>query len=1083
MRVIDRIELQAMSFQGRLKNPVLSAAAFGAVLLGSALAPLAGSSAAVPKPLPVPAKIDFDRDVRPILSENCFKCHGFDEKARQAGLRLDLAEGVLKAAQSGEHPIVPGNPGKSEVIRRVTATNALRMPPASTGKTLTPTQVETLRRWVAQGGKYSAHWAFVAPKRPELPTVKNTKWPLNPIDRFVLARLESEGLRPSPVADRYTLIRRLTLDLTGLPPTPAEASAFLADTAPGAYERVVDRLLASPHYGERMALKWLDLARYADTHGFHIDSQRDMWPWRDWVIRAYNKNMPFDQFTVEQLAGDLLPNATLDQRIATGFNRNHPINFEGGAIPEEYHAAYIADRINTTATTWMGLTMRCSQCHDHKYDPLTQKEYYQFYAFFNSVPENGLDGQSGNAVPFLKAPTSEQQAELASYDKRLAELNDAVKARAAAAASDMASWERSAAATMNGLPAVNTGLLAHYGLDEMQGAEARDTAGNQAPAKLGGNTAWAPGQFGGALKLDGSTFGELGSGLDFDYTDKFSYGAWVYPTSNEAMTVISRMDDTSKVRGWDLYLGDRRPFVHLISEWDSNAIRVNAKSQIELNKWTHLFVTYDGSGKAKGLKLYVNGKLAPVDVTHDKLSGTIRVPSPAYIGRRNPAAPFKGMIDEVRVYGRELAADEVDLLARIDAVRQIVATAPEKRTDDQKNALRKFYLENYDAPYRQLSADMATVTAKRTDLDKAIPTTMVMQEMEKPRDTFLLIRGQYNQKGEKVTPGTPAVLPALPNMTANRLALAKWLVDPAHPLTARVTVNRFWEMHFGQGLVRTPDNFGTQGERPTHPELLDWLATEFIRSGWDVKAMQRLIVTSATYRQSSKASPALLERDPENRLLARAPRLRLQAEFIRDQALAVSGLLVPKIGGASVKPYQPPRLWEELAFGGGFSAQTYEQDHGDKLYRRSMYTFWKRTSPPPSLQAFDAPEREFCMVSRSNSNTPLQALVLMNDPTYVEASRKFAERLLTQTSATPKDRVMIAFRMALVRPPKSAEVQALVDLYQGQLERYQKDRGAAEKLLGVGESPRDPKLDVAELAAWTGVCNVLLTLDEAITRN
>lgn len=1072
-----------MLFQGRQKKSILSAAAFGSLLVGCVIAPLAGASAPAPKSIPTPAKVDFDRDVRPILSENCFACHGFDEKSRQAGLRLDLQDGALAETPSGNHAVVPGNPGKSELIRRIQATNALQMPPASTGKTLTTAQVETLRRWVAQGGKYSAHWAFVAPKRPEVPAVKNKQWPINPIDRFVLARLESEGLRPSPVADRYTLIRRLTLDLTGLPPTPVEVNAFVADKAPGAYERVVDRLLASPHYGEQMALKWLDLARYADTHGFHIDSHRDMWPWRDWVIRAYNRNMPFDQFTIEQLAGDLLPNATLDQKIATGFNRNHPINFEGGAIPEEYHTAYIADRINTTATTWMALTMRCSQCHDHKYDPLTQKEYYEFYAFFNSVPEQGLDGMRGNAVPYLKAPSAQQQTELAGFDKRIGELDQALKARTAAVAGEMASWERTAASNMEQMPAVNGALLAHYGLDEMQGNQAKDAGGTQPAAKLAGNTAWAAGQFGGALKLDGSTYGELGSGLDFEYTDKFSYGAWVYPTGNEAMTVISRMDDTAKVRGWDLFLGDRRPFVHLISEWEQNAIRVNAKSQIELNKWTHLFVTYDGSGKAKGVKLYINGKPAELDITHDKLTGTIRVPTPAYIGRRNPAAPFKGMIDEVRVYGRELAPEEVNLLARIDAVRQVIATPAEKRTDDQRNVLRKFYLENFDQPYKQLSSEMATVTAKRTELDNAIPTTMVMQEMEKPRDTFLLIRGQYNQKGEKVTPGTPAVLPALPSMTPNRLALAKWLVDPSHPLTARVAVNRFWENHFGAGLVRTPDNFGLQGERPTHPELLDWLATEFIRTGWDVKALQRLIVTSATYRQSSKATPALLEKDPENRLLARAPRVRLQAEFIRDQALAVSGLLVPKIGGASVKPYQPPRLWEELAFGGGFTAQTYEQDHGEKLYRRSMYTFWKRTSPPPSLQAFDAPEREFCVVSRSNSNTPLQALVLMNDPTYVEASRKFAERLLTQTTATPKDRAMIAFRMALVRPPKSAELEALLALYQGQLERFQKDRGAAEKLLSVGESPRNEKLDVAELAAWTGVCNALLTLDEAITRN
>lgn len=1063
------------------KPITLGLTVLGTLLLGCVSVSLVGAATPAPKGAGDRSEVDFDRDVRPILSENCFACHGPDEKTRKAGLRLDVAAGALQALESGLHAVVAGNPAKSELMKRVLATNALKMPPDAFGKTLKPAQIDTLRRWIAQGGKYTAHWAFVTPKRPPVPAVKDGKWPLNPIDRFVLARLEKEGLRPSPSADRYTLIRRVTLDLTGLPPTPAEVNAFLADKAPGAYERVVDRLLASPHYGEKMALKWLDLARYADTHGYHIDSHRDMWPWRDWVIDAYNRNMPFDQFTVEQLAGDLLPNPTLSQRIATGFNRNHPINFEGGAIPEEYQAAYIADRIDTTSTTWMGLTLRCSQCHDHKYDPLSQKDYYQFYAFFNSVPENGLDGQRGNAVPFLKAPKPEQTAQLAAYDKKLAELDQSLKARATAAAPVMSNWERNGG--MQTLPAVSSGLVAHYGLDEMQGATLKDAAGQQAPGGVHGTAAWAPGQFGGALRLDGATYGDLGSGIDFDKGDRFSYGAWVYPTSNESMTVLSRMDDSAKFRGWDLYLGDRRAFVHLVNEWETNAIRVNTRTQIELNKWTHLFVTYDGSSKAGGLKIFINGKPADLDVTHDKLTGTIKTTGPAHVGRRNPGALFRGMIDEVRIYDRQLSPDEVAMVARIDAVRAIAAVPAEKRTPEQQASLAKFYLENFDQTYRQLSSEMATTGAQRAELDNAIPTTMVMQELDKPRDSFILIRGQYNQKGEKVTPGVPAALSSLPaGSTPNRLALAKWLVDPSHPLTSRVTVNRFWEQHFGAGLVRTPENFGTQGERPTHPELLDWLATEFIRIGWDVKAIQRLMVTSATYRQSSRTPRALLERDPENRLLARASRQRLPAELIRDQALAVGGLLVPTLGGASVKPYQPPRLWEELAFGGNFSAQTYEQDHGDKLYRRSMYTFWKRTSPPPSLQAFDAPEREFCIVSRSVSNTPLQALVLMNDPTYVEASRKFAERLLTGTNATARDRVIIAFRMALARPPKPAEVQALLDLYNEQKARYVKDRASAEKLLTVGESPRNEKLDVSELAAWTGVCSVLLTLDETITR-
>jgi len=1042
--------------------------------------------------------VDFDRDVRPILADNCFACHGPDEKARQANLRLDVREGALGKALSGRPAIVPGKPAASGLIERITTKVApLRMPPASTGKRLTPAQIQILQQWIRQGAQYAPHWAFVPPRRPPLPALKiqNPKSKIqNPIDVFILARLQKAGLTLSPPADRYTLIRRLSFDLIGLPPTPQEVEAFVKDRSPDAYEKVVDRLLASPHFGERMALKWLDLARYADTHGYHIDSHRDMWPWRDWVINAFNRNMPFDQFVVEQLAGDLLPNATREQKIATGFNRNHPINFEGGAIPEEYHAAYIFDRIDTTATVFMALTMRCGQCHDHKYDPLTQKEYYRLYAFFHNVPEQGLDGQRGNAAPFIKVPTPEQEQKLAEYDRKIAGLESALKTRAAEAAPAQAEWEKTALAALEKL-SVSVGLLAHYGLDEMSGEQARDALGQQPVGAIRGKPDWTQGRVGGALRFNGETHVEIDGAAGFERTDSFSYGAWIHPTSGEALTVLSRMDDANGVRGWDLFLVDGRVYVHLIHNWEQNALRVNTKSPVPQNQWTHVFVTYDGSSKAKGVKVYLNGKPAELDVTHDTLTDTIRTEKPLVIGRRNPGAPFKGLIDEVRIYNRKLTATEVAQLAGHESIRSLLTLAADQRTKEQQEMLAQFYLENHDEPYRRLSAELADWRKKRADLDKAIPTTMVMEEMEKPRDTFILIRGEYDKKGEKVAPGVPAVLPPLPKgMPANRLALAKWLVDPSHPLTARVAVNRFWQMLFGTGIVKTAEDFGTQGERPSHPELLDWLAVAFMTGEygskeyptpsrpWDVKALLKMIVMSATYRQSSRVTPELLQKDPENRLLARGPRFRLPAEFVRDQALAASGLLVPRIGGPSVRPYQPPGLWEEISFKGEFTAQVYEQDHGEALYRRSMYTFWKRTCPPPSLQTFDAPEREFCLVRRPVTNTPLQALVLMNDPTFVEASRKFAERILTEAPVSPHARLKFAFRTLLARPPTEKELRVLMGVYNTQIVRFRKDGDAALKLLSVGESLRNENLDVAELAAWTAVANVLFNLDEAITK-
>jgi len=1027
--------------------------------------------------------VDYNRDVRPILSNYCYPCHGPDEQQRKAGLRFDVKENAFAELESGDVAIVPGQPGESSIVERLESTDAdVVMPPPASGKKLSPDQVAILKRWVAEGAAWKSHWSFMPPARSAVPEVAHSSWPRNTIDRFALSKLEAEGLRPSAEADRATLARRVTLDLTGLPPTTAEIDAFLLDNRSDAYERLVDRLLASPHYGERMALEWLDASRYADTHGYHIDSHRDMFRWRDWVIDAFNRNMSFDRFTVEQLAGDLLPGATDQQKLATGFNRNHMINFEGGAIPEEYHAAYIVDRVNTTATVWLGLTVGCAQCHDHKYDAITQKDYYRFFAFFNNVPEQGLDGRTGNAEPFIKAPTQDQAARLAPLRSEVAQLSAQIEGRVQTAQTDFLQWAAEASSKVPAAPAPPAGLVAHFSLDETEGNQAEDFTGQQPAGTIQEATARVEGKVGGAFKFDGTGFVDLGTSLRFERNQAFSYGAWVRPASEGTGAVIANTDDESTFRGWDLLLIDGKAYAHVVSQWPTDALRIVSKSKLELDKWTHLLVTYDGSSKAAGLKLYINGVLAEVETTHDHLTETIINTKTLRIGSRRYGSTFKGSVDEARIYNRELTAADALPLTRYEPIEEFLRTPADKRSAKQVAILRKHYLDQHDAVYRDLVAKLTAVRKRANELDATIPTTMVMQEMGSPRPTRLMMRGQYDKLGEQVEAGVPQSLPSLPaDAPRNRLGLARWLVDPAHPLTSRVIVNRFWQMYFGTGIVKTAEDFGSQGEWPTHAELLDYLASELISSGWDVKAMQRLIVTSATYRQSSIVTPALAKRDPENRLLARGPRMRLQAEFIRDQALAVSGLLNMEIGGPSVYPYQPAGLWEEMSYGEEYTAQKYGKSSGKDLYRRSMYTFWKRTVPPAQLSTFDAPDRETCAVRRSRTNTPLQALVLMNDPTYVEASRKLGEQVMSEPAAVDQ-RVASVFRMATGRRPSASESAVLVKLLVEQLAVYRQQPEAARKLVAIGESKRDEKLDACELAAWTMVISTIFNLDETITK-
>ncbi len=1053
---------------------------------------------------PRTVSIDFDREVRPILSDNCFACHGPDENQRKAKLRFDTKEGAF--AKPGV--ITPGDASKSKLYQRVSSKDQdMVMPPPSSEHKLTEKQIETIRRWIDEGAQWGEHWAFIPPKRPEIPKVANAAWVRNPIDSFILARLEKEGLKPQPEADKTTLLRRVYLDLTGLPPTPADVDAFLGDKSAGAYEKVVDKLLASPRYGERMAMVWLDLARYADTHGYHIDSHRDMWVWRDWLIRAFNENKRFDQFTIEQLAGDLLPDASQDQKIATGFNRNHMINFEGGAIPEEYLNEYVIDRVETTATTWLGLTMGCARCHTHKYDPISQKEFYQFYAFFNSVSEVGLDGRTGNAAPMLSLPTEEQKADQQRLTGGIQDLTDALSDKNVAPLKQ--EWEKALSGRAAVAPVEK--MMAHYELD----GSLSDSSGHYRQGRtLNGDPTFGGGMVSRAVSLDGQTtlsFGEAGA---FGAGDQFTFTLWMRPGLGKIGNfAFQKIEDEKTRRGYELifektHLIDIQRWaapltVRLISNWPDGAIVVRTKESFNNNEWKHLAFTYDGSGRAAGLKVFLNGKFAEVEVVKDALNGPIKTGAELIIGGKQTGRAYNGGLDDMRLYSRVLGEREIEDLAVHYPARAILSGVGGKRTKEEEDRLREYFLtEIAPEEMRRKYVELKEVRKRKQALDKAINNTMVMMERSLPRDTFILARGDYRNKTEKVAPGVPAVLPPLPkDEKVNRLTLAKWLVDPNHPLTSRVAVNRFWQMYFGHGIVKTVEDFGVQGEPPVHPELLDWLATEFMNptwrqgdvgagrengdpqsKGWDVKAMQRLIVTSATYRQSSRVTPELREKDPENHLMARGPRFRLPAEIIRDNALAVGGLLNDEIGGRSVLPYQPPGLWEEMAFGDGFSMQEYVQSHGKDLYRRSMYTFWKRTVPPAAMATFDAPDREKCVARRAVTNTPLQALITLNDPTYVEAARAMAQRTLREGGKNVSGRIVYIFRLALARNPSGREAKVLRDLVSQQLTNYRNDRKAAGELLRVGESKADEKIDQAELAAWTMLASAILNLDEIVTK-
>ncbi len=1019
--------------------------------------------------------LSFNRDIRPILSANCYQCHGPDKKHRKADLRLDVEDGVTGAF--GEPEL-----GDNEAWQRLISTDPKhRMPPPEADITLKPEELETLKTWIVQGSKFEGHWAFITPTKPAVPKVKNQAWVKNSIDAFVLAQLEAKGLTPNDEAARERLLRRVALDLTGLPPTLEELDAFLADKSPQAYETVVDRLLTSEHFGERMALAWLDAARYGDTSVFHGDGPRDMWGWRDWVIDAYNDNKPFDRFTREQLAGDLMPNATVMQQVATAFNRNNATTDEGGAIAEEFRVEYAVDRVKTTSMVWLGLTMECAQCHSHKFDPISQKEYYQFYAYFNQASDPGMQTRKGNQAPVVGAPDIKLLAKKDAIRQQLAKGEQQLIAHKQKADAEYKAWLAKARAQTTDEPTLPGDMTAHFTLDEGQGDAVTCSVDKKRKGKVHGKSTWADGKSSQAFVMDRTNFIDLGNVGDFDSADAFSYGAWIKPDASLTGVPIGRMDVKGVFRGYDLFVNKGVVAVHLIDRWPTNAVKVNTKARLKPNVWQHVFVTYDGSRKAAGIKIYFDGKSQPWTIEQDRLSGSIRTRTPLYIGRRSTASPFGGAVDDVRIYPRTLTPAEVAALAGTNPLGGLIAAAD--TGDAQKvAALKEHYFANFDKPYQDFAKQVNALKADLASAEKPLTTVMVMKDVAKPRMTYILNRGQYDQplKDQPVEPGVPAAFPKLPeDAPKNRLAIARWLFDPQHPLTARVAVNRYWYMLFGTGIVKTVEDFGAQGEWPSHPELLDWLAVDFVENGWDIKRTIKQMVMSHTYRQSSRVDADRLAADPENRLLSRGARFRLQGEFVRDNALAVSGLLVPTIGGPSVKPYQPAGLWNEVSINTGLR---FTQDKGEKLFRRSMYIYWKRSAPPPSMALFDAPTRDKCQLRRSRTNTPMQALVTLNDVQFVEAARMLAERSIHEGGDTVAERIAHAYRLATSVKPSPRTLKLLEGIYAEELKVFQAAPERAKQLLASGESKRDEKIDANEHAAMTIIASMILNLDQTLTK-
>lgn len=1028
------------------------------------------------------SKLEFNRDIRPILADTCFACHGADSAARQADLRLDDRQAAIDAAA-----IEPGKPEASAFVERIFSSDPeMQMPPPRSHKVLTGEQKELLKQWVAQGAEYQPHWSFVPPTKPAPPDVRNSSWVRTPIDQFLLARLEAAGLEPAAEADLATLARRASLDLTGLPPTPDQLAELSADSSDRAYENFVERLLDMPEWGEHRGRYWLDYARYADTHGIHFDNYREMWSYRDWVINAFNRNLPYDQFTIEQLAGDLLPDASLDQRIASGFNRCNITTNEGGVIPEEYVVLYARDRTETTSTVFLGLTAGCAVCHDHKFDPLSQREFYALSAFFNNSTQNPMDGNIKDTPPIVPVPMLEDRDKLVAAKTTLQQHEAKLQQLRSELRAPYEQWQKDPAASRtlgwNALPV--EGLVTHLPLDEGSGEFLHVVSDGQLQrVALPAVGSWDSGHIAASAWVNTvAASPELADIGDFEKDQSFTLGCWVRVGDNANGALLARMDEAAEFRGWDLWMQNGRIGTHIVSAWPKDALKAVTQSPIPANRWVHIVVTYDGSAKIDGLNIYIDGKLQVKQIEASQLKGSIRTTSPLRLGQRSRTIGPAGVrLQDLRLYNRVIAQTEMDLLrsrSRLLYLRSKLAP----RSAEEENELYEQYLALYNADFQQTTAARNATKAQVDQLTARGTIAHVMQEKSDPAMAFILFRGDYDKRRDQVTPATPSILPPFPDdLPRNRLGLAKWLIRAENPLFARVTVNRFWQELYGTGLVRTAGDFGVTGEQPSHPELLDWLASDFRDTGWDVKNFFRQMVTSAAYRQSCAVTPEKLQRDRDNRLVSRGPRFRMDAEMVRDYALAASDLLIRKQGGPSVKPYQPPGVWEAVAMIGS-NTRDYREDQGENAYRRSLYTFWKRSAPPASMDIFNAPSREACTVRRERTNTPLQALVTLNDPQFIEAAKKLAASAIELKDAQDEQRLAFICQRVLARDLRAEERQLLLENLQALRAAYQQDKTAAEQLLTVGQLKLPAELDTSESAAWTMLTNEIMNLDEVLNK-
>lgn len=1036
--------------------------------------------------------VEFSRDIRPILTQHCYACHGPDAAERAAGLRLDIRADAIDM-----NAISDDAPSDSEILARIYSEDPdMVMPPPETKKPLSDDQKEQLDQWIHAGAEYEKHWSFEPITTPDLPAVEDIEWVRQPMDRFVLSNLEANGLEPAKESPLHHLVRRVTLDLTGLPPTTEQLNSVLDDPSPDAYEHYVDRLLASKKWGEHRGRYWLDYARYADTHGIHFDNFREMWSYRDWVINAFNQNQPFDQFTLEQLAGDLLPHRTLDQQIATGFNRCNITTNEGGIIDEEYLVLYTRDRTETVSQVWLGLTTGCAVCHDHKFDPISQKEFYELSAYFNNSVQGARDGNVSNTPPIVRVPQRDDR-------QRYLELPTLIESKTA----EVAAQKRDSRTTFNQWfsEPKNREKLLTSSSDTIDGLVTHIPLNDNSPTDINYShrglikslslitpPAWSDGfvsekAWKNKTELQ-PTLPDVG---DFDHTDAFTVSLWVHIGKDvQNGSLIAKMDPANEHRGWDVWLENGRLASHLIHSWPANALKIAAKDPLTRDQWHHIAVRYDGSQKVSGYQLFVDGQPVATNTQSESLNATTKTNVPFRIGARDSTSPTPGaLLQDIRIYNVALEPAQVNQL-KIDSRIAYLAASKNLDSDElsvpQADELFAFYLDRFDPRFTTLQSELAALSSERSRIESEGTIAHVFQEKSDPANAFILARGEYDQRTEEVFPATPAVLPPMskeyPN---NRLGFAKWLISDEHPLTARVTVNRFWQEIFGTGIVPTAGDFGITGANPTHPELLDHLAITFRRDGWDVKEFFRRIVTSSTYKQSSKLTEEKIALDPENAWLSRGPRFRLDAEMLRDYALAVSGLLSDKIGGRSVRPYQPPGVWEAVAMPGS-DTRNYRVEQGENVYRRSMYTFWKRAAPPASMEILNAPNREICTVNRERTNTPIQALVTLNDPQFVEAARGLATTLLSTDGladeVADEDRIQEMAVRLLSREFTDEELGIVTSSLADLRSHYSVNADDCEALLGIGQLKINPSISQHELAAWTMLANELMNLDEMLNK-